>query len=202
MIRFVLIISFAGLCLPVSANLDSEGLPFDYIRPAKGGKYIFVMLRPARQRQYAYDYQVYPDASSFKSTSKDGLLFKKYPASGLYRNDGSTNPLWTVDWFSFDVRPCSDGVHLVRFGPWVRSADGGKTLAVAFYRSGVKIRSFAVRDLIRNFEELPHSISHYQWKKSDSFDDVGKRLRIEIFRGYNYASGGSIFFDITTGLRR
>lgn len=90
------------------AGVDCIGLGGITLRlysPREGGKYIFVILRPARHRQYAYDYEVYPDATSFKSTSMDGLLFKKYPTSGLYRNDGSTNPLWTVDWFSFDVRP-------------------------------------------------------------------------------------------------
>jgi hypothetical protein len=30
----------------------------------------------------------------------------------LYRNDGSTTPLWTVDWYAHSVLLPSDGIHL------------------------------------------------------------------------------------------
>ncbi|MBA3725307.1 MAG: hypothetical protein H0W86_02380 [Armatimonadetes bacterium] len=191
----------AVLFLPASARSDEEASPYDYIRPVKGGRYIFVMLRPARGRQYAYSYEVYADASSCKSSSKDGLLFKKYPASGLYRK-GSTKPLWTVSWYSFDVRVCSDGVHLVRFGPWPRSGDDRKTLALGFFRSGKEVRSYAVRDLVADQQSLPQSFSHYEWMKSSSFDDAGKRLKVELLKGYDYGRGQSLIFDIPTGEKR
>lgn len=187
------------LCASAVAKPDDPAPEFDYVRPTKGGDYVFVMLRPKTFRSYAYDYVVYADSATNKRKNVDGRLFEKYPESGLYRT-GSTQPLWTVDWYSFGVRACSDGVHLVRFGPWAESGDEGKTLAVAFYRSGKKIRSYAVRDLISNYKELPHTTSHYSWRKSDGFDDAGKRLRIETLIGYDYQAGRSLFFDIRTGL--
>lgn len=200
MTRRVAMFCFALLCVPAATALETLVLPFDYIRPVKGGKHIFVMLRPKEQRKNTRDYSVFSDSSSWRSTPVDGLLFRRYPTSGLYRR-GSNKPLWTVDWYSLDVRACSDGVHLVRFGPPALFTADGKTLAVAFYRSGKKIRSYAVRDLIRNYKELPRTMSSYQWMKSNGFDDVGKRLRIEVFRGHNNASGRTMLFDITTGLR-
>jgi hypothetical protein len=184
----------AFLCVPAAVALETPVLPFDYIRPVKGGKHIFVMLRPKEQRKNTRDYSVFSDSSSWRHTRVNGLLFEKYPASGLYRA-GSTKPLWTVDWYSLDVRACSDGVHLVRFGPSALITEDGKTLTVAFYRSGKKIRSYAVRDLIRNYKALPRTMSSYQWMKSNGFDDAGKRLRIELLKG------NSLFFDIKTGLR-
>jgi hypothetical protein len=186
-----------ALNLSTSAALDEEGLPFDYIRPVKGGQYIFVMLRPVDGRKYAYDYDVYADATSQKHTSRDGLLFKKYPASGLYRK-GSTKALWTVDWYSFSVSACSDGEHLVRFGPWARSSDNGNTLAVGFYRSGKEIKSYTVRDLVPDLKDLPRSVSHYQWMKSSSLDDTRKQLRIRLLKDY-YKAGELLTFDLRTG---
>src|SRR4051812_3580506 len=94
-------------------GFDTEGPPFDYIRPAAGGKLVFVMLRPMAYRVYAYDYTEFTSRQGREERQRSGLLFKKYPASGLYRK-GSTKPLWTVDWYSFDVLACSDGKHLVR----------------------------------------------------------------------------------------
>lgn len=200
MIRAITVVFCAGLlCASTVAKPDDPASEFDYMRPTKGGDYVFVMLRPKRFRSYSYDHVVYADSATNKRKNVDGRLFEKYPESGVYRI-GSTKPLWTVDWYSFDVRACSDGVHLVRFGPWADSGDEGKTLAVAFYRSGKKIRSYAVRDLISNYKELPGTISHYWWMKSSGFDDAGKRLKIITYSGYDYQVGRSLFFDIRTGL--
>jgi len=37
----------------------------------------------------------------FVMKNPDGWMgwYEEYPQSGLYRNDGETEPLWTVDWF-------------------------------------------------------------------------------------------------------
>lgn len=55
---------------------------------------------------------------------------KTYPKSGLYKNDGSTLPVWTVEWFAQEVEPLSDGIHIVRCGPWASSPF---TQAVTFF---------------------------------------------------------------------
>jgi hypothetical protein len=201
MTRLVAILAFTALCALAMPALDFEASPFDYIRPVKGGKYVFVMLAPGAATRLSYSYKVYADGTSRKSSTKEGRLFKKYPASGLYRATGPAKPLWTVNWYSFDVRVCSDGEHLVRFGPWARSGDQGKTLALAFYRSGKEIRSYAVRDLVPDYRRLPHSVSHYLWMKASSLDDVKKRLKVEIHVGNDYKKAASKLFDLRTGYR-
>ena len=70
-----------GLILPVVAAADSEGSSYEYSMKSADEKYIFVMLRGCNHGE---DIHFYPS--------------EKYPESGLYLNDGSAVPLWTVDW--------------------------------------------------------------------------------------------------------
>lgn len=198
--RIGFVLAFLTFFLPASARWDRERSPFDYTRATEGGKYIFVMLRPKEDRQYSYDYTVYSDPSSQMSTGKNGALQTIYPSSGLYRNDGSKQPLWIVDWYSYEVWPCSDGEHLVRWGPWARSGDKGKTLAVAFYQSGKEVKGYKVADLIADYKSLPSTISHYQWAKQKSFDDSRKTVKVQFYKDYDYRnSGRTLLFDIVTG---
>lgn len=179
---------------------DSEGLPIAYTCLTKGGKYIFVMLEPKVMRKNAYQYWVRPYPNSLEGMQRQGLLHKIYPSSGLYRNDGSKAPLWTVDWYSYDAWPCSDGQHLVRWGGWPRSGDKGQTLALAFFRSGKEFKSYRVADLVEDTSDLPHSVSHYQWMKETSFDPIGFRVKVQLFKNLNWTdSGKTIMFDIRTG---
>ena len=39
----------------------------------------------------------------------------KWTVSGMYRNDGSTTPLWTVDWYAYEVDVPNGGEHVVRY---------------------------------------------------------------------------------------
>ena len=48
--------------------------------------------------------------------SADVREWEGYTQSGLYRNDGSRDPLWTFDWYAYNVDVAADGVHLVRHG--------------------------------------------------------------------------------------
>ena len=85
-----------------------------------------------------------------------GVADAPYPVSGLYRNDGSLEPLWSVPWYSFSVAVADDGEHLVRYGPWPSST---AELAVAFYRRGELIRAYRIDELVRSPEVLPRSVS-------------------------------------------
>src|SRR5919201_540577 len=89
----------ALLCLSGAMPLlgDHEAVPRRYVIVTKNRKFLFVMLPPPYLRR-----EFEPD---------------KYPASGLYPNDGSTRPIWTVEWYSWgrDVDISGDGVHLVRW---------------------------------------------------------------------------------------
>lgn len=130
---------------------DSERPPQDYVKETENGRYVFVMLAPERWSRYS-----------------TGEIRKTYKQSGLYRNDGSTTPLWTVDWFSYGVYPSSDGRHVVRMGPWAYDVN---QLAVAFYKDGRELRAYSIKDLVRDESKLRHTVSHFFWQSSLRYDD-------------------------------
>lgn len=115
-----------------------------------------------------------------------------YPVSGLYRNDGSLTPLWTVDWYAFEVRLSRDGRHLVRFGPRPSHA---RMLAVAFYEEGRLLKAYTIEELVSNLEALPRSVSHFRWRAGADVDDRRQILRLRTL------SGDTHLFDLTTGER-
>jgi hypothetical protein len=89
---------------------------------------------------------------------------------------------------------------MVRWGPWARSKDEGKTLAIAFYKDGKEIKSYQVNDLVKDYRDLPQTVSHYMWRKETGFDDVGKRVRIQLHRGPRADdTGPTLIFSIPTG---
>src|SRR4051812_2120811 len=92
------------------ARADSPAPPFSYKKNAPGDKFAFVMISPL-----PLDVEV----SRWNEETVAGIreIRRVYPRSGMYRNDGSAEPLWTVDWYAFGVELTADGVHLIRHGP-------------------------------------------------------------------------------------
>ncbi len=92
-------------------------------------------------------------------------LNARYKQSGLYRADGSPDPLWTVDWYSRGkgIHPLNDGRTLVVVEyeepncypvEWTLKRNGRTvpelarvTTAITFYRDGKPVRSHTVTDL-------------------------------------------------------
>lgn len=160
-----------GLAVPVRA--DSPVPPSPYVKAA--GAYRFVMLAPGDPPPQTAGGQ-------------------PYPASGLYRDDGSLAPLWTVDWYALPdaVFLLADGHHCARLGPWPVQ-DQFDELAVGFYRDGSLLASYRVRDLVGDPAALPRSVSHYQWLQSQSFDPAAGVLTLSTLEGQTYR------FDLRTG---
>lgn len=109
-----------------------------------------------------------------------------YPYSGLYRNDGSREPLWVIDWHAA-VEVDDDGRHLVRRGPW------GGPMAVAFYDRGELLRSYDVTELVSDMDKLSYSVSHYIWIDKWEFLAHADRLHLRTLAGDTHV------FDILTG---
>jgi hypothetical protein len=149
------------LLASINVSADDERVLRPYTLETADKKYIFVMLR-----------NVGP---------QDDLLRRsgKYPQSGLYLNNGSRTPLWTVDWPGFVILP-ADGIHLVRRGPWPRQEDGYNVEALSFFANGKLLKRYSVRDLVDFPWLLPRSVSHYQWEQelpaNSQFDKVTFRL--------------------------
>ena len=175
-----LMLILIALYMPAISYADEELPPHDYSKTTSNGQYVFVML--AGDNYY---------------TVKDEALREKYSQSGLYRNDGSTTPLWIVDWYASDVEISSDGHHLVKYGPWpsgsrIHLGNYGE-LAFAFYDDGREIQSYQVGQLVSVPILLPHSVSHYMWLRKAFLDDSQGILHVETELGEKYA------FDIASG---
>ena len=165
-----MLVLFGALLRTVCA--DSEAMPEDFQVELPDGKHVMVML------------------PTYKYARKDEALRKTYPQSGLYSKDKPRQPLWTIDWYAFTVYVSSDLQHLVRMGPWARSP---KNLAVSFYKNGKLLREYRIDQLVADPLSLPHSVSHFRWKKKVSFDSEKNRFTIETLAGKTYV------FDATTG---
>ena len=100
-----------------------------YIERSTDGRFIFVMISPlSAEREAAY-------WGNEEWAAEIQPLRRKYTFSGLYRNNGSIEPLWTVDWYASSVIVASDGSHLIRL-------DGVYDLPeFTFFSEGRKIRS-------------------------------------------------------------
>lgn len=147
----VLQITMAFIVLSIPVFADSPAPPRDYKKVTENNEYVFVMLAPDEWVKH-----------------QDSATKAIYKQSGLYRNDGSTTPLWVVYWYAFEVYPSSDGKHLVRMGPWASSVE---QLALSFHRNGEEIRSYRIRDLIRDETKLSRTVSHFFWRSELRYDD-------------------------------
>ncbi len=166
----------AGIALALmsaAACADSISPPHDYTQLTKNGNYIFVMLAPGGYAPH-----------------QNPAVRKMYRQSGLYRNDGSTTPLWVVYWYSFEVYPSSDGRHLVRMGPWASST---VQTALSFYRNGEEIKEYRISDLIRDESKLQRSVSHFRWRSDLQFYDEKGLLFLKTKDDQTY------WFSVETG---
>lgn len=103
---FAAVIGFWMATSGVAAEVGPP--PRDYAVPSPDGRYLFVMLEP---REFKLE-----EKDEEKSVPHTETLREKYLSSGLYHNDGSKTPLWTVDWYANKVFVLSDGRRLIRFG--------------------------------------------------------------------------------------
>lgn len=180
----VFIPALVGLSFGCPARADSPARPDTYTKPSPDGRFLFVMLSPRPPAQ---------DTLRSSNSSDSAKLLEvraKYTQSGLYRNDGSATPLWTVNWYSFDVDVASDGVHLVRRGPWAsRTSDE----AFSFFASGKLIRTYRISELVDAEFLLSHSVSHFMWARRMEFDDGKLQTSVSTY------DGNSFVLDVTTG---
>ncbi len=172
-----------AISLTGAVRADSVAPPYSYTVASPGGEYIFVMLSPR---------PVESDAAPWieEKAARIREIRKIYSESGLYRSDGSTNALWTVDWYSYSVVPCSDGVHAVRPGRWPSTS---RQEALSFFANGELLKSYRIDQLVDFPMLMPHSVSHFMWRASASLDDQNRSYHLRTLHGEIYR------FDIRTG---
>jgi len=186
------------LALPVSvfAQHPDSGWIYSYTAETADKKYIFVMRRKG---------------------GDDYLLGDKYPQSGMYLNDGSNTPLWTVDWKQRVFLP-DDGKHVVRLGR-LRYSSSYREEVFAFIAEGNVLKTYQTRDLIDFPYLLPHSSAGYGilYSPLDPYlPHDGVRMKVDNYNDYPLNSGAVIdnkkrtmaietchgdrfLFDFTTG---
>ncbi len=184
------VITFVTLAQSANASVDyfpySRSWPVgkSYKKVIPGGKYVFVMIRPIS----AEDETRGEDEASSQEIR---ALRRTYTQSGLYRDDGSTTPLWTIDWSEASVDVASDGVHLVRHAGWpLWDADRE---AVSFFANGKLIRSYKIKDLVGHPKSLERSAFEIYWCRDQKFDDSKLTYTIDT------AEVKRFVFDVTTG---
>jgi hypothetical protein len=173
------------LLTPALAFGDSVAGPSSYSVKSSNGKYVFVMIAPIAVEQDG----IYLRNENRIAAQK---IRSKYQVSGVYLNDNSNAPLWTVDWYAHRTLIASDGMHLISLGPW---AQNPSTEAFTLFENGKQLCSYRVGDLVDTTFTLPHSVSHFIWDESVRLDDEKRIIEIVTLNKDRHV------FDYTTGKR-
>jgi len=166
------VLFFLAASLSIFAQHPTSAWMHSYTAETSDKKYIFVIRR---------------------DREPDFFAGNEYPQSGMYLNDGSTTPLWTVDWRQRVYLP-DDGKHVVRFGSLHYSATYREE-AFTFFSEGKALRTYRVNELITFPYLLPHSSAGYNFNNArlapgSENDDV--LMRIDKSDGYTLNSGAII----------
>jgi hypothetical protein len=175
---FISILTIIFMLMPRVASADSEVAPYSYKELASNNKFVFVMI--------------YPNSEEVKT--EDGKIYTK---TGLYKNDNSIEPLWTIEGYSHKVYISSDGNYAAKLGPWPRLTEFNNRdlnqLVVAFYDRGKLTHEYYIKDLVVDESKLQKSVSHFEFNKELNFDDAQNILKLETYDGSKYV------FDMKTG---
>jgi hypothetical protein len=175
---FTVLLTMIFMLMPAAVFADSEVAPHSYKEAVANNKFVFVMI--------------YPGSPEVKT--EDG---KVYTRTGLYKNDNSIEPLWTIEGYSHKVFISSDGNYAAKLGPWPRLGLGGSRdlnqLVVVFYDKGKLTKEYYIKDLVVDASKLQKSVSHFVFNKELSFNEEENIIRLETEDGSSYV------FDMSTG---
>jgi hypothetical protein len=184
--------AFVGLAATPPALADTPPTPRSYKEVTPGGKYVFVMIAPGSVEEEAVQWQWRNELTAASIRE----IRRVYTRSGMYRNDGSAEPIWTVDWYAHGVHLAPDGVHLIRPGPWAGLRDH-KTPnldceAVSFFADGRLLRTYRVGELVDDPGRVALTVSHYWWQQEG-------RVSGEFEYTITTNDGNRFVFDVRTG---
>jgi len=156
------------IVLFLASNLfaDSPAPPESYTALSNDQKYILVILAPDPYDSYS-------------------PLRQKYSVSGLYLNNGSVNPLWTLnsDFCCPQVDLFNDAEHLVAWNAWPEDNGTFDQTVAWFYEKGKEIRNYKITELVDHPKHLRHSVSHYTWIEKTKVDDRLNRITLWTLNG-------------------
>src|SRR5262245_22152645 len=188
-VRCLWLFAFVALAANSPVQADSPSPPRSYKEVAPGGKYVFVMIAPGTVED---DVRPWNEETAARIREVRSV----YSRSGMYRNDGSAEPIWTVDWYTHGVHLTPDGVHLIRPGPWAWLGDDKMpdldVEAVSFFANGRLLRTYRVRELVDAPGRFERSVSHYRWQQDG-------RVSGESEYTITTLDGNRFVFDVRTG---
>lgn len=170
------------MLMPLPAFADTEAMPRSYAAPSANNRFLFVMIAPIEIESDG----IYEGDGNKKESQR---VRAKYPSSGMYLNDGSTNPLWTVDWYAHSVLVASDGNHIIRRGRWATALTDE---AFTIFKQNKVVRSYQIGDLVDTELLLPHTAHHFQWEEAMALDDYNHTLFVSTISKERY------IFDLYT----
>ncbi len=169
-------------------------VPADFWSPDR--VFVFVLMPPKS------------DDPDRKENGIQTALRQKYAASGLYRADDATKPLWTADWYDYEAHTANDGVHLVRVhgenDQWRHYPNARKlpdetideqlaAPAISFYANGQLLRTYSVRELVARPDDLPHTMRFILWNAGGVVSKDGTQFVLMT------QDSRQLFFDLATG---
>jgi hypothetical protein len=207
--RFLFSLCLCASVVSSSARADEKllGYPVPAVFPTPDGRHVFVLVPPKS------------DDPRQKESPAHQAIRDKYPrGSGLYPAGDSSAPLWTVDWYAYDVFPADDAVSLVRVhgeNMLSRHYIAGRPLpeevvaeqlaapALTFYRAGVPLKTYAVRELVRTPEALPQTVKHILWMAGGTVTRDGTKFVLQTHDARQYVFAletGAVLEDRAAGL--
>lgn len=132
--------------------------------------------------------------------ARERELEAKYPRSGIYRNDNSTELLWPMPYITVckNIYLSNDGAHVVAvFLDWDAGNVSSRGNALEFYASGKQIAAYNEGDMVDAF--FAKTIAnwclgrgHLTCREASLDDDEGIFTLVT-------TQGESLQFDVTTG---
>lgn len=221
LLRPVARLVWAALCLLVPSNTFAlDIVATSWTTSSPDGRYLFVSISPhltleQEQRSRSDDERVLRELKLLaqrlgfepedmvhwtNSFTRAGVtqLRQRYSLSGLYRNDGSTNPVWTTPHYIWPrALVANDGQHLVAYRPGrlsgVYGVGVGETV-LAFYAQGKLTHRYTCGELIAFPSLLRWQNGRTRsWHDSLSLDDGSGQLTLVTTLRDRYV------FDLATG---
>jgi hypothetical protein len=165
-----------------AATLAALAHPSSWKQVSDDGRYVLVMVSPLPVDEDArdpFDHEI----RSIRAT---------YAQSGLYHNDGTNTPLWTIRYWIWtqEVFIAPDGERLViASDDWFHSYDH----VVSFFSNGRELASYSTTDLL-SFARLKSLIN------GEPIDCGGMTFDADALTFTTRTQQGEAFtFDVTTG---
>jgi hypothetical protein len=179
-----LVIAIGIFVLSQNVWCDTVLPPCTYQRFSEDKKLVFVMLAPNDKRGVeclGRKEAERKEAQEIENNFKD---------SGLYSVDDTSTPRWKIDWYSNEVFVSDDGQHVIRTGPLPTSPTEE---AFSLVENGEIKKTYTITDVISWPRFLPHSASHFEWKKEIMVDNMGGTFTVTTLEGKSFV------FNLKTG---